>query len=499
MISLPGFRKQATNGKHQHKNGSADSSGNGAPRYDAAALEALVQRAERASEGLRMLESATERGEQFAAMEKRIADLEGQIAAAEAVSTELDTIRSRSQEQAAAQERGNLAIANAEAEAERIFSAVAEVAGQIESVLALRDQMERVPELNAQFAAMNEEASSVRSQVRDLVENISRLRTVHDDVLRAHKHATIRLDGLDQRHQTSVNKMDALERRAESADEALGTLLRLAGGIPDVQHHLSVLKATADQVFHKTAAIEAQREMVERALGQASEVATLNAQLAAAFRGQEDQSRALNAVEGKLTDVQALHETVLSRSAEISAQQQRIEEAERDATRELINLRKEMTASTDRFELENRSLDAASERIAELRGFVKDCENRVEALDSTVQAVTETEARTLSLATQVGHLAEDVNRISTQAERLRVVRDDVGALDDRLGELGERMERVERMRPAVDEVTRELAGLDGAREAVHDGLEQVRLASAEMARMRESHSETSTWLADADP
>ena len=73
------------------------------------------------------------------------------------------------------------------------------------------------------------------------------------------------------------------------------------------------------------------------------------------------------ALEGKVADVQALHATVLLRSAEISAQQQKLDEAERDAARELTNLRTEIRASTDRFELENRSLDAASERIAELR------------------------------------------------------------------------------------------------------------------------------------
>ena len=107
--------------------------------------------------------------------------------------------------------------------------------------------------------------------------------------------ATIRLDGIDQRHQTTANKMDVLERRAKSADEALESLLRLSSGIPDVQHQLGVLKATSDQVFQKTAALETHREMLERALSQSAEVDSLNAELAAAFRGQEEQTRALAA------------------------------------------------------------------------------------------------------------------------------------------------------------------------------------------------------------
>ena len=501
MISLPGFKKhQAPNGNGQHVNGSARS-GSGetdASHHAATALEALVERAERAAEALKSFESIADCGEQFAAMEARIAELEGQLAEAEKASTELSAIRARSEEQAAAQERAGAEIAAASAEAARITASIADLAGKIDSVLQFKDHLGHVDELNAKFASMNNDTSGLRSQVRDLTENIARLRTVHDDVARAHKHATIRLDGIDQRHQTTANKMDVLERRAKSADEALDSLLRLANGIPDVQHQLGVLKATADQVSQKSAALETQREMVERALSQASQVASLNAQMTAAFRGQEDQARTLATLENKLADVQALHATVLARSAEISTQQQKLDEAERDAARELSTLREEIRASTERFELENRSLDATGERIAELRGILGECESRVAALDTTVQVVSETETRSQALVSQVTHLTEDINRISAQAERLRAVRDDVGELDGKLRGLVERTERVERMRPTIDEVARDLATLNGAGEMVRDTLEQVRMAVAEMTRLREINAETTAWLADAD-
>ena len=231
MMSLPGFKKpQVPNGNGPHVNGSAKSGsgGNDAPHHAAAALEALVERAERAAEALKSFESTADRGEQVVAMEKRIVELEGQLAGAEEASRELSAIRSRSAEQVAAQERAGAEIAAASAEAARITASIADLAGKIDSVLDLRDQMGRVDELNAKFAAMNNDASGLRSQVRDLTENIARLRTVHDDVVRAHKHATIRLDGIDQRHQTTANNIDVIERRAKSAYEALESLIRLA-------------------------------------------------------------------------------------------------------------------------------------------------------------------------------------------------------------------------------------------------------------------------------
>ena len=65
---------------------------------------------------------------------------------------------------------------------------------------------------------------------------------------------------------------------------------------------------------------------------------------------------------------------------------------------------------------------------------MNESEARVATLDATLQTVAETETRSQALASQVTHLTDDISRISAQAERLRVVRDDVGALDDRLRE-----------------------------------------------------------------
>ena len=102
---------------------------------------------------------------------------------------------------------------------------------------------------------------------------------------------------------------------------------------------------------------------------------------------------------------------MLARSAEIGTQQQKLDEAERDATRELANLREEIRASTQRFELENRSLDATGERIAELRGRVNESEARRDARRNPAD-VAETETRSQALASQVTHLTDDISRIS---------------------------------------------------------------------------------------
>ena len=496
MISIPTFKKrQAANGSSRQ--GSHDQEHN-QPTYDLAALQALIERAERAEAALKAQDQLIERGSELADLEERISNLELNISAAEEIESKIAQVREQADGLSDAQERAASAIANSDSEIDRVGGILSELLTKVDAALALGEDFEKVSEVTAEFNSLRAEAGTIRSQIKDLFDNVIRLRTVHDDVLRAHKHATIRLESVDQRQQATTTKMDVLERRASSAEEALTGLLRLASEIPDVQHQLAVLKSISDQVSQRTAAIEQQRDAVERAIAQSSQVVALSAQFDSALQRQEDQTRTLSALENKIAEVQSLHASVMARNAEIAAKQHELDEAERDAARELAGLRDEMRNSAERFELENKSLDAASERIAELRGFVNDCEKRFGGLDAAARLVAETDTKARVLASQVSKTAEDVNKITVQAERLRAVRDDVGDLDQRLSELADRMQHVETARPMIEEVSRELKLLSGAQEAIQDGLEQVRVASSEMARLRERQSQTDAWLSDAD-
>jgi chromosome segregation ATPase len=495
MIALPNFKKRSSNG-----NGASDHAA-ATPALSAADLalfDAMVSRAERAAAALQAVEATEGRLAQMQALEERLAGLERTAAGAERLSTELGAAQEQVGRLTSAHQRAEAQIAAATEEADQARATSAEIMAKIEAAFALRDQLDKFLALQPQFGALRNDADGVAGQVRELTENIGRLRTVHDDALRAHKHATARLDGLAQRSLSAAGKMDQIERRAAASEQALEGLLRIASGVPNVQHQLGVLKALADQVAQKTVALEQQRDMVERAASQVGNVVALSGQIESALRRQEETGKAVQAIEAKLGDVQSLQAMVLARAEEIAANQRAMEDAERDATRMLSELRGEMETSSERFELENQSLDSVSERIAELRGGVKECETRVSLLTMATRAIGEIDARAKTIAAQVGTVGEDINRIAGQAERLRAVRDDVGMLDKALTDMSQRMERVEAARPVVEVIARDLGSLSGAHEAIRDGLEQVRAAYTEMTRLREQQTETDGWLADAD-
>ena len=496
-MAILNFRKQQpTNGSVEtYPTGQGAARGSGAT--DASTLEPLVARAEHALEQLKALGS----GEPMArleALEQRLAALAKGVAAAERLTTELTAAQARADHLKAASEQISARVAESNAEMERVRADAAALGTKLDAALALREEIDRADAVRQQLGELRGQTDAFVVQMRDLGGNVARLRSVHDDVLRADKHAAARLDLVDQRLQSVDTKMDNVEQRAVSAQQALEASLRLAAGLPDAQHQLAVLKVTADQVTQKMAVLEQHRDALDRVTAQAANIVGLRAELDTAARRQEEHARTLNTVEAKLGELQAAHVPVLARCEEITNTQRRLEEAEREATRTLDNLREEMRSSSERFELGTRSLDAVSERIAELRGGVSDCEQRLTTMNSLAGRVAAIEGNAGALAAQVSTVSDDVNRIATQAEKLRAVRDDVGDLDRTLREMRERVERVEEARPLVSEVASELGELRGAHEAVRDGLEQIRVAQVEMTRLRDRQAETDTWLAESD-
>ena len=285
--------------------------------------------------------------------------------------------------------------------------------------------------------------------------------------------------------------MQGVERSLEPLTQAVDT-------IPNVQHQLAVLKAVADQVAQKAATLDQQREAVDRAATQISQLTRLDRELDVWLRRQEEQIRRFGAIEAKLAEVQAVQGKVITRNDELAEGQQLLDEGQRTARQALTDLREQMRKSSEGFELENRGLHAVSERIADLRGAVKECEVRFTVLDAASQGAAAVQAQVRTLADQATELSQELVRLSDEARRIGSMRLDAERLETLGSEIAARMQRIEEIKPQVDDVTQQLGALKGTNEMMADGLEQMRLAYEEMTRLRETHAETQTWLANAD-
>jgi chromosome segregation ATPase len=462
------------------------------------ALAELIARAEAAAQQLRALEPVLERSAELDMLRERCEAAEGRLAAVESLAAQLAASEEQADRVAKTQARTETQIAHATEDVDRLRSQLGALGDRMDAALLLREQLEQFLGQESPMVSLRGEAETLRTQLAELAENVARMRGQHDDALTAHRHATSRLEEIDQEHQAAAGRVDEVVRKVQSVERTLEPLNQATAAIPDIQHQMAVLKALADQVGQKTGVLEQQREAVERAANQISQLTRLDRELDAWLRRQEEQIRRFSGIEAKMAEIQAAQVKVLARNEELQAASRQAEEAQQSARQALTDLREQMRKSSEGFELENRGLHAVSERVADLRNAVKECEARFGVLDAASQGTAAVQAQVRALADQEADLAQELVRLSEEARRVGTIRQDAERLDALAGEVGERMQRIERLKPEVDQVLADLGTLKGTREVMADGLEQMRLADEEMSRLRETHSEVQAWLANAD-
>src|SRR5215210_3972417 len=462
------------------------------------ALEALVARAEAAANDLRSLAPILERTEEFDALRERCVEVERQVSSLERLGAQMTVAEEQVERVIKTQTATEARISHAGEDVERLQSQMGGLSDKVETALLLREQVESFLSLQGPLAALRADADTLRVQLAEVAENVTRMRTQHDNALTAHRHTTSRLETFDQDFQTATGKLEDVVRRVQSVERSLGPINQASTAIPDVQHQLAVLKALADQVSQKTTMLEQEREAVDRAATQIAQLTRMDRELDAWLRRQEEQIRRFGPIEAKISEVKTIQDKVLSRTEELQATSQKIEDAQQSARQALTDLKEQMRKSSEAFELEHRGLHAVSERIADLRNAVKECEARLAVLDAASQGTAAVQTQVRNVGEQITDLSKEVSALAQEAARSSSLRQDVTRLDNMATELAGRMRRLDEIRPGVEQAVEQLSALKGTRELLADGLEQMRVAYEEMTRLRENHGETQAWLANAD-
>ncbi|HEV8178307.1 MAG TPA: hypothetical protein VGP44_11560, partial [Gemmatimonadales bacterium] len=471
-----------------------DSSG----RNVAAALEALVARAEAAANDLRSLAPILERTAEFDALRERCEEVERQVAGLERLGSQLSVAEEQVERVIKTQTATEARLGHASEGVDRLQSQMAGLSDKVETALLLREQVDSFLSLQGPLTALRTDSETLRTQLSEQAENVARMRTQHDDALTAHRHTTSRLENFDSDFQAATGKLEDVVRRVQSVERALEPINQASTSIPDVQHQLAVLKALADQVAQKTTMLEQEREAVDRAASQIAQLTRMDRELDAWLRRQEEQIRRFGPIEAKLSEVKTIQDKVLSRTEELQSTSQKIEDAQQSARQALTDLREQMRKSSEGFELEHRGLHAVSERIGDLRNAVKECEARLSVLDAASQGTAAVQTQVRNVGEQIVDLSKEVAALTQEAARSSTLRQDVTRLDGMATELASRMRRLDEIRPGVEQAVEQLGALKGTRELLSDGLEQMRSAAEEMSRLRETHGETQAWLANAD-
>ena len=373
----------------------------------AAALDPLVLRAEAAAEQLRSLASLLDRSSEIDALRERCIAAEERLASMEQIAARF----------AFAEEKAD--------RIERLGEQMGPLSEKADAALHLHGQLEAFLGNASPVARLQEETESLRGQLAELFENVGRMRGQADDALSAHRHATSRLEAFDQDNQAAAGRLEDVVRRVQGVERALEPVNQAVAAVPDLQHRLAVLQSLAEQVAQKSGLLEQQREAVERASTQISQLTRLDRELDAWVRRQEEQIRRFGAIEAKLQEVQAIQTKVIARSEELQATSLQNEHIHQAARQALTDLREQMRKSSEGFEFENRGLHAVSERVADLRNAVKECEARFGVLDAASQGAAAVQGQVRAVGDHSTQLSAELTHLS---EQIRVAYDEMSRL-----------------------------------------------------------------------
>ncbi len=419
----------------------------------------------------------------IAEAQKVVAELQGRVKALERLVPVLATLDEQTEGVSRTQRRTETQVEHTAEEVKNLRTAIEQLRATFDAALALKGDLTSLLQSADGLKSLSADADTLTGQVRDLSNTFDRARQR-------------RLHALEERQQQVQGSVGAAQTRVTGLEEGFAHLTQAAADAADTKRQLGTLKSLADYVTQKVAVLEQQREVVDRAVGQATQLDDVLRDIDAKIRTHEANAKSLGALETRVTELHALHGDLLAQSRDVSTRHEQISQTDRELQGRLNELRDEVQRTVQRFELENQGLDAVGQRIAELGGTLTDMETRCRSLDESARTIGDVRSQADGLATQLGGISETVTHIETQVERLGAVQGDAERLSHTVEQMTQRVARLDKAQPAVEAALQDFASLKGTHEEVKDALERMRVAEGEIARVREAQAGTKTWLGD---
>jgi chromosome segregation ATPase len=428
----------------------------------------------------------------------RVREVEQRLDALTQLASRYETLDDRAEALKSDQQKAESQIADALRGANEVRTVFEELSQRVDEAISLKDRLGSFLEIEKPFQQLKGEADGVREQLHGAGEHVARLREQHERLMDTQKLAMSKMEALDLRREDLARSIIDKERRVALVEESVKSMDGVQHRVEEVLRDMGTLKALGDSVAQKSAAIESQRDAVERALALADRLTVAMRQVDAGVRQQQDNEQAMAAMQERVKHLNAMHESVLERSREIT-QLQRDTDGQMQATRQdLSMMRDEMKATVERFDFESKGLESTTQRVADLRGALTDFENRFRSLTESSQAIGVLKVDTQALASQFQSLQSGVGSLNEEFDHLQAMRREVDEIRQASGEASANAQRLRDAQPLLEAALHDYEKLNGAHAAVRDALEQTSLAHQEIGRMREAQGETRNWLASVD-
>src|SRR2546426_1981860 len=245
--------------------------------------------------------------------QKVVSELQARVKALERLTPVLATLDSQTEAVSRVQRRTETQLTHTSEDAKRLRTELEELHGTLEQALALKNDLAGFLELGGGFKALRMDADKLTAEVRDVTQGFDRVRERQEELRRTGEAVATRLQAFEERQQQVQGGVATTESRVTALGQTLKDLTQAATDAVQTKRQLGSLKALADAVTQKVAALEQQRDVVERATAQVAHLHDLMREIDAKIRKHEDSAKGLGELEVKVNDLKALHGDVLER------------------------------------------------------------------------------------------------------------------------------------------------------------------------------------------
>src|SRR2546426_3252036 len=284
--------------------------------------------------------------------QKVVSELQARVKALERLVPVLATLDEQTEAVSRVQRRTETQLTHTSEDAKRLRTEIEELHGTLEQALALKNDLAGFLELGGGFKALRMDADKLTAEVRDVTQGFDRVRERQEELRRTGEAVATRLQAFEERQQQVQGGVATTQSRVATLAASLQDLKQAAPPAAPTKRQLGSLKALADAVTQKVAALEQQRDIVDRASAQLARLHDLMREIDAKIRKHEESAKGLSEFEARVNELKALHGDVLERSEQISARHDEVQQADEELRARLATLRDEGQRSVQRFELE---------------------------------------------------------------------------------------------------------------------------------------------------
>src|SRR3989449_5122243 len=306
------------------------------------AFEALTNAARESSQNL------TQLTQPISDAQKTVSELQARVKALERVMPVLATLDEQTEAVSRVQRRTETQLTSTTEDAKRLRSEIEELRGPLEQALALKNALTGFLELGGGFKALRMDADKLTADVRDITQGFDRVRERQEELRRTGEGVATRLHAFEERQQQVQSGVATTESRVASLGQTLQDLQQAAADAAQTTRQLGTLKALADSVTQKVAALETQRDTVERVTTQVAGLHDLTREVDAKIRKHEENAKALNELEARVKDLKSVHGDVLQHAELITTRHDEAKRADEELRGRLATLRDEVQRTVKR-------------------------------------------------------------------------------------------------------------------------------------------------------